>query len=153
MTEEKINQEVESSKGEVKEEEVELTEEDIKKVGNAIKQAHLDATKLSPKNQELFNRMLEEAKMPVRLEDKDFVLGEQELDVRHLSRANWRQMEFREQILSNIYLKQIVMGQNDILRMLMVIADKLGVKDIVEATDIIIEKITKAEEEKAKKLN
>ena len=125
----------------------------MKKVNQAIKQAQLDATKLSPRSRELYEQMLAEAKLPIRLEDKDFQMGEQELDVRHHNRANWRQLQFREQVLTNIYLKQIVMGQTDITRLLMVIADKLGVTDIVGATDEVIEKIEAKEKEKLNKLN
>lgn len=125
----------------VSEEEVELTEEDVKKVAKAVKKAQLDATKLSPKNQELFERIMKEADMPIKMEDKDVVLGKQELDVRGLSRASYRQMEFRQLVLTNVYLKQVVMGQTDLLRLLMVIADKLGVEDIISATDEIQDKI------------
>ena len=138
----------ENEEKEVNEQEVELTPEDEEKVLGAIKQAHLDASKLSPETQAIFEDMLRKAKLPIRLDDKDFQMGEQELDVRHLNRANWRQMEFRQLILMNIYLKQVVMGNTDILRMLMVIADKLGVEDIIGATDDVIEKIEKKEKSK-----
>ena len=132
IEEEKINE-----VGKNPEEEVELTEEDVKKVGVAIKKAQLDATKLSPKNQELFEQIMAQADMPITLQDKDMKLGKQELDVRLLSRANWRQMDFRQSVLTNVYLKQVVMGQTDILRLLMVIAKKLGVEDIIDATEEI----------------
>lgn len=135
----------------VEEESVKLTKEDEKKVLDAIKQAHLDASKLKPETQAIFEDMLEKAKLPIRVEDKDFKMGEQELDVRYLSRANWRQMEFRQQTLTNIYLKQVVMGQTDLLRLLMVIADKLGIDDIVGATDDVISKVE--ETERLKKQN
>ena len=95
--------------------------------------------------------MHEEAKLPIELNDFNFKMGEQELDVRKLSRANWRQMEFRQLVLQNIYLKQVVMGQTDILRLLMVIADKLGVEDIVGATDDVIDKVEAKEKEKQNK--
>lgn len=128
-----------------------LKEEDVAKVKKAIDQAQYDATLLSDHDKELLKRIHEEAKLPIELNDKDFKMGEQELDVRKLSRANWRQMNFREQILTNIYLKQIAMGQNDILRLLMVIADKLGVEDIVKATDDVIDKVSEAQELKKNK--
>ena len=142
----------ENEKSQVVEEE-QLTEEDLKAVKKAVKKAQLAASEISPENQELFEKMLAEADMPIYLSDKDFKLGKQELDVRHLNRANWRQMEFRQLILQNIYLKQVVMGQTDILRMLMVIADKIGVEDIVQATDDLLDKITKQQEEKNKTYN
>lgn len=140
MNEEKLN--------EVNEEEVKLTEEDVTKVQKAIKQAHIDASKLSPETQRVFAEMMEKAKLPVVLEDKDFKMGEQELDVRHLSRSNYRQMEFRQMVLMNVYLRQVVQGNTDILRMLMVIADKLGVEDIVKATDDVIDKVEEKEKQK-----
>lgn len=134
----------------VNEEDVQLTKKDEEKVLNAIKQAHLDASKLTPESQAIFNEMLEKAKLPIELDDKDFKMGEQELDVRKLNRSNWRQMEFRQLVLQNVYLKQVVMSLTDLLRMTMVIADKLGVEDIVQATDDVIDKINIAEEKKTK---
>lgn len=153
MLNEKLEETMNDQVSEVKEEDVQLTKKDEEKVLKAIEQAHLDASKLSPETQAIFMDMLEKAKLPIRLNDKDFEMGEQELDVRGLSRSNYRQMEFRQLILQNVYLKQIVMGQTDLLRLLMVIADKLGVEDIVGATDDVIEKIEKVEAEKNKKAN
>lgn len=147
IDEKKINEEKTSP-----EEEVELTEEDVQAVKRAIKKAQLNSTQLSPENQALFEKMMKEADMPIVLQDKDMKLGKQELDVRLLDRKNWRQMEFRQLILQNVYLKQVVMGQTDLLRMLMVIADKLGVTDIVKATDDVQAKIEEQEEAKRKAL-
>lgn len=147
IDEKKINEEVASP-----EEEVNLTEEDVQAVKKAIKKAQLNSTQLSPENQALFEKMMKEADMPIVLQDKDMKLGKQELDVRLLDRKNWRQMEFRQLILQNVYLKQVVMGQTDLLRMLMVIADKLGVTDIVKATDDVQAKIEEQEEAKRKAL-
>lgn len=147
IDEKKINEEATSP-----EEEVNLTEEDVQAVKKAIKKAQLNSTQLSPENQALFEKMMKEADMPIVLQDKDMKLGKQELDVRLLDRKNWRQMEFRQLILQNVYLKQVVMGQTDLLRMLMVIADKLGVTDIVKATDDVQAKIEEQEEAKRKAL-
>lgn len=147
IDEKKINEEKTSP-----EEEVNLTEEDVQAVKKAIKKAQLNSTQLSPENQKLFERMMKEADMPIVLQDKDMKLGKQELDVRLLDRKNWRQMQFRQLILQNVYLKQVVMGQTDLLRMLMVIADKLGVTDIVKATDDVQAKIEEQEEAKRKAL-
>lgn len=147
IDEKKINEEKTSP-----EEEVNLTEEDVQAVKKAIKKAQLNSTQLSPENQALFEKMMKEADMPIVLQDKDMKLGKQELDVRLLDRKNWRQMEFRQLILQNVYLKQVVMGNTDLLRMLMVIADKLGVTDIVKATDDVQAKIEEQEEAKRKAL-
>lgn len=133
---------------EVKEEDVSLTKEDEKKVLNAIKQAHLDATKLTPEAQAALKDMMDKAKLPIEYNDKDFKMGDQELDVRHLNRANYRQVEFRLMSTMMSYVRSINMSLVDILRMLMVLADKLGVEDIVKATDDVLEKIENKEEEK-----
>ena len=75
-------------------------------------------------------------------------MGEQELDVRQLSRSNYRQVQFRMETQKLAYLKALVQGQTDVLRMLMVIADKHGVEDIVKATDDVLDKV---DEQEAKK--
>lgn len=136
------------------EEQVNLTEKDVKKVQDAIKEAQLDATKLSPENQRLFEEMLKVADMPIVINDKDMKLGKQELDVRELSRRNYRQMEFRQLVLNNVYLKQVVMSLTDVLRLLMVLLNKLGVEDIEGATDDVISKIEEIQRKKQEqKLN
>ena len=69
-----------------------------------------------------------------------FEQGRNELDIRSLSKKNLTQMFFRNGVLDIVYLKQILTSLVDITRLLMVIADKLGVEDIIQATDDIIEK-------------
>lgn len=125
-----------------------LTEEDVKAVKQAVKKAQIASQEISPENQRLFEQMMKDADMPIRMEDKDFKCGKQELDVRHLSRANWRQMEFRQLVLNNLYTKQLMMSLTDITRLLIIICKKLGVEDVVQATDDVINEI--AEKEKAK---
>lgn len=125
-----------------------LTEEDVKAVKKAVKKAQIAATEISPENQKLFEQMMKDADMPIRMEDKDFQCGKQELDVRHLNRANWRQMEFRQLVLNNLYTKQLMMSLTDITRLLIIICKKLGVEDVIQATDDVINEI--AEKEKAK---
>lgn len=135
----------------VEEKDVTLTKEDEEKVLKAIKQAHLDTTKLPKETQDVFKELMERAKLPIRYDDKDFQMGEQELDVRHLSRANYRQVEFRMMATVLSYIRQISMSLVDNTRMLMVIADKLGVEDIVKATDDVVDKTYALEEEKKDK--
>lgn len=134
------------------EENIELTEEDVQKVKSAVKKAQLDATKLSPEQQEMLNQIYKEADMPIILNDKDMVLGKQELDIRKLSTKNWRQMEFRQLILQNIYLKQVVMNGTDLLRLMLVLLKKLGVEDPIQATDDVQAEIRAKEEAKQKAL-
>ncbi len=106
-----------------------------------VKEQHV----LNKDQQRIFTKILKEAKMPVKIKDEDFKLGENELDIRGLSSANRTQMLFRELTLENIYLKQCLTSLIDISRLLMVIADKLGVEDIVASTDDVIEKVEKKE--------
>ena len=98
---------------------------------------------LNPQQEDLFKQIMEEAKMPVKLSDGKFKLGENELDIRYLSKGNKEQMFFRELVLAIVYLKQILTSQIDTTRLLMIIADKLGIEDIVGKTDEVIEKIEK----------
>lgn len=134
------------------EENIELTEEDVQKVKSAVKKAQLDATKLSPEQQAMLDQIYKEADMPIILNDKDMVLGKQELDIRKLSTKNWRQMEFRQLILQNIYLKQVVMNGTDLLRLMLVLLKKLGVEDPIQATDDVQAEIKAREEAKQKAL-
>lgn len=134
------------------EENIELTEEDVQKVKSAVKKAQLDATKLSPEQQAMLDQIYKEADMPIILNDKDMVLGKQELDIRKLSTKNWRQMEFRQLILQNIYLKQVVMNGTDLLRLMLVLLKKLGVEDPIQATDDVQAEIRAKEETKQKAL-
>lgn len=134
------------------EENIELTEEDVQKVKSAVKKAQLDATKLSPEQQAMLDQIYKEADMPIILNDKDMVLGKQELDIRKLSTKNWRQMEFRQLILQNIYLKQVVMNGTDLLRLMLVLLKKLGVDDPIQATDDVQAEIKAREEAKQKAL-
>ena len=120
-----------------------LTEEDVKVVKEEVERKVKEQHVLNPEQQDLFQQILEAAKMPVRLDNKDFKLGENELDIRYLSKQNKEQMFFRQMTLQNVYLKQILTSLVDVSRLLMVVADFLGVKDIIGKTDEIIEKLEK----------
>ncbi len=128
---------------EIEDVDVGIKEEDIDRIAKAnemkVKAAHV----LNKEQQELYAKIVEEAKMPVKITDGTFQMGENELDIRYLSPRNRDQMMFRQGTLENIYLKQGLTSLIDITRLLMVLADFLGVKDIVGKTDEIIEKIEK----------
>lgn len=126
--------EIEDLDAGIKKEDVNVVEQEVTK---KVTEQHV----LNPEQQELFKEVLEAAKMPVTMTDAKFQLGENELDIRHLSKTNKEQMMFRTNVLSNVYLKQCLTSLVDITRLLMVIADKLGVENIVGATDEIIDKI------------
>ena len=81
--------------------------------------------------------------MPHKMKDSEFKLGEKELDIRGLSSANRLQMIFRALMLDSVYSKQILTSMIDITRLLMILLDFLGVEDIVQSTDDVIDKVAK----------
>ena len=117
------------------------SEEDIAELKEQIKEEVVAENAPNEEQNELFKKVLEEASMPVEMTDKDFKLGDNELDIRKLNKGNYKQMMFRQGVLQNVYLKQIMTSLVDITRLLMVVCDKIGVEDIVAATDDVIEKV------------
>ena len=82
--------------------------------------------------EEIKERVLKAAKMPVKLTNDKFEMGESELDIRELSGKNYRQLMYRVGLLENVYLKQVVASLSDIIRLQMVILKKLGSENIIE---------------------
>lgn len=148
MSEEKNNPNVvdEPQTDEVLETPLELNEETIAKVKEAIADEVRAEAGISAKDSELFKQMCDEATMPVEYLDKDFKLGQNELDIRSLSKRNFNQMMFRTLVLHSVYLKNITTSLLDITRLLLVKLDHDGVKDIVKATDDIVDKINEQTE-------
>ena len=104
--------------------------EQIDEVKKKHEKRVIEQSELRKEDQEIFEEMLKEAKMPVEMTDEKFVLGESELDIRNLSAKNYKQMMFRSQVLENVYLRQIVQSMTDIMRLQMVLLRKNGVIDI-----------------------
>lgn len=100
-----------------------------------------EETILDEEGTRILEDMLKEAKMPVVLKDKDFECGERELDIRGLSKKNKDQMMFRMLVLQNVYLRQCMQSLIDIIRLQMVSLKKLGVEDVVKATDDLLEEL------------
>ena len=123
------------------------SEEDIAAVREQIEDEVIDEHSIDETQQALFEKALEEASMPVELTDEKFKLGASELDIRKLNKKNFNQMMFRIGALQIVYGKQILTSLVDLTRLCMVIADKLGVDDIVAATDEVIEKVTNKNKE------
>ena len=139
MNEEKRNDEVLDTP-------IELNEENVEKLKAAIADEVREEAGISASQSDLFRKMCEEATMPVEYLDKDFKLGENELDIRSLSKRNFNQMIFRALVLQNVYLKNITTSLLDITRLLLVKLDHDGVEDIVQATDDIQAKLTEQQE-------
>ena len=123
------------------------SEEDIAKLKEEIKEEVIADNAPTNEQNELFKKVMEEASMPVEMTDKDFKLGDNELDIRKLNPKNTKQMMFRQGVLQNVYLKQIMTSLIDITRLLMVVCDHIGVEDIVGATDDVIEKVAEKNQE------
>ena len=92
-------------------------------------------SQLDEKQRKLLEDISREAKMPIKLKDGDIELGEGELDIRELSKKSKDQLIFRQLVLNNVYLRQVVQSQVDLLRLVMIILKKMGVEDIIQATD------------------
>lgn len=154
MSEEKLNEKVQDEEHgnegvdtkEFIEKPLELNEETVAKVKEAVAEEVRQEAGISDADSELFKQMCLEADMPVEFLDKNFKLGAQELDIRSLSKRNLNQMFFRTLVLHSVYLKNITTSMVDITRLLLILLDKLGVEDIVKATDDIIEKIAQQNE-------
>ena len=117
-----------------------LDKDALNKVREEAKEAVLEDSKLTKEQREIWDQIVAEAQMPIHLSNKDFKLGPQELDIRNLSQKNIQQMLFRVGVIDNIYLKQLLNVGLDLIRLLMVIASKLGVENITKATDDVLEK-------------
>ena len=109
-----------------------FNEEQIEQVEDAHEKRVIDESKLNEHDQEIFNEMLKAAKMPVKLTNDKFEMGESELDIRELSGKNYRQLMYRVGLLENVYLKQVVASLSDVIRLQMVILKKLGSENIIE---------------------
>lgn len=123
------------------------SEEDIAKMKEQVKQEVIEDNSPNEEQKKLFEKALEEATMPVSMTDKDFKLGDNELDIRNLSKKNKDQMFFRQNVIMIATLRQCMTSLVDLERLIMVVADKLGVEDIIGATDDIIEKVSKQRKE------
>ena len=123
------------------------SEEDIAKLKEQIDEEVIADNTPNDKQNELFKQAIEEASLPVKMTDKDFELGDAELDIRGLNAKNREQMFFRQGVVMIATCRQIMTSVIDCTRLLMVIADKLGVEDIVQATDEVIEKVTAKNQE------
>lgn len=132
----------EKENGEVLDTPIELNEENVQKVKDAIADEVRAEAGIPDEQSDLFKQMCEEAMMPVEFLDKDFTLGQNELDIRSLNKKNKEQMLFRTLVLQSVELKNVRSILLDIMRLLLVFLDKYGIEDIVKATDDIVAKLS-----------
>lgn len=124
----------------------EITQEVIDQVKEKVADEVRKEAGIGEEQSEAFRQMCEEACMPVEYLDKDFKLGPNELDIRTLSKRNQNQMFFRTLVLHGVYLRNISKSLIDVTNLLLVLADKLGVQDIIHATDEVLDKIREENE-------
>ena len=141
MEEEKKNPEGEASLADT-----EISKEVIRQVKEKVADEVRKEAGISDEQSAAFREMLDEATMPVEYLDKDFELGQNELDIRTLSKRNLNQMYFRTFVLQSVYLRNVSKSLIDITNLLLVLADKLGVEDIIHATDEVLDKIREENE-------
>lgn len=118
-----------------------LTESDVENVRSAVEKAAKAKAGASPKDIERFKELLAQSKLPVEIGDKDFAMGEGELDVRKLSDANYRQLMFRVNVLKANHLRDISQSLADIERLLMLVLKAQGVKDIGKELDSLFKEL------------
>ena len=123
-----------------------ITKENVEQFRDARKKKKLEESELTPEQVELTKEVLEISKEPVEMTDEDFKLSEGELDIRKLSKENREQLIFRGYALQLVYLRSLVQGQTDLMRMLMVLGDKLGVDNWQQALEEVILKSQKEAE-------
>ena len=123
-----------------------ITKENVEQFRGARKKQKLKESELTPEQVELTKEVLEISKEPVEMTDEDFTLSEGELDIRKLSKKNREQLIFRGYALQLVYLRSLVQGQTDLMRMLMVLGDKLGVDNWQQALEEVILKSQKEAE-------
>ena len=117
-------------------------EKEIEELREARAKDSLLDSQLDEKQKKLLEDLSREARMPIKLKDGDIELGEGELDIRELSKKSKEQLIFRQLILNNVYLRQVVQSQVDLLRLVMIILKKMGVEDIIQATDDLQTELT-----------
>lgn len=122
----------------MKNEKIEAIKEENKK--QAIKRAEP-----TPEELEEAKAMFDAASMPVDFTDEDFKLAPQELDIRNLSDANFKQVMFRLISMNTTLQRQNALLLVDLERLLMLLLQSHGVKpeNIADKIDELVEKLQK----------
>jgi len=123
------------------EEKAKKREETKKAILDTIKQKVIKDSGMSEQDAAIAMEMLDEANMPVELTDEDFKLGPRELDIRKLSEENKWQMLFRVTLLNGVYLRNLMKSLNDVINLMFVELDAMGVKNIIKTSDQVMAKV------------
>ena len=117
-----------------------LNNDDAKVIKNQRDKKVIQDSCLTKKEEKIVKEIGEAFKMPIEFDDKNFKMGEGELDIRKLNDANYRQMLFRQGAVTNIYLKSVNQSLIDTQRLIMLLLKKMGVEDIFgELNTLLVE--------------
>lgn len=133
------------------EEKAQKREESKKAILEAVKKDIIEKSGMSEEDAEMALEMLDEADMPVAITDEDFKLGRRELDIRKLSDDNFKQMFFRTLLTQGVWLRNISNLLIDLIRLVYVELDALGVENILKKEDAVLSKINKQQNERIAK--
>jgi len=120
-----------------------FTEATLKQFKEEKKAKAIKETEISEAEKKVVEKIFKEAKMPTILYDGDVKCGEGELDIRNLSAKNRAQMSYRAEMLTLVYMRRMVDGLTDIMRILMCVLKKLGVDNINEAIDEVMTELAR----------
>ena len=132
------------NKKELKREEIEQKMREVSKLiaQYADLQKELNELPIEAKEEyvEKYEKLQEELFKPIVVKDEQIKMGKQELDIRKLQKQNYNQLIFRQGVTACALLNDISQTMLDILRVNLIIADKLGVDNIAESLNKVIEK-------------
>ena len=124
------------------EENKKIDEKALDEFKEAVKEKVKGENELTEDEVKVLEKILAESKLPVKIKDEEFNMGERELDIRGLSRANRDQIIFRMAgVLPNVYLRQILTSLVDISRLLMLVLKKLGSENINDEIDDLMKEL------------
>lgn len=120
-----------------------FTEATLAKFKEEKKAKAIKETEISEAEKKVVEKIFKEARMPTVLYDEEIKCGEGELDIRNLSAKNRAQMSYRAEMLTLVYMRRMVDGLTDVMRILMCVLKKLGVDNINEAIDEVMTELAR----------
>ena len=120
-----------------------FTEATLEQFKEEKKAKAIKENEISEAEKKVVEKIFKEAKMPTILYDGDVKCGEGELDIRNLSAKNRAQMSYRAEMLTLVYMRRMVDGLTDIMRILTCVLKKLGVDNINEAIDEVMTELAR----------
>jgi len=112
-----------------------MTKQQKANVIDTLQKAVNEETKPTKKEIKDIQEMFKLAKQPVELTNDKFTLGDGEIDIRQLSDANYKQMMFRLFANTLTWSRNLHTDFVDCLKLLMLICEKLGIENILEANE------------------